>query len=87
MLLRIMFQIQTSRSPHLTVLITVLAIALGVEKCCCAGSLVTTPPAIGGVLTSCGETRLTCSHDDVARQTTRWVICTDSSLVCLETIV
>ena len=82
-----MFQIQTSRSPHLTVLITVLAIALGVEKCCCAGSLVTTPPAIGGVLTSCGETRLTCSHDNVAGENTRWAITRmDSSLVCLVTI-
>ena len=39
-----------------------------------AGSLVTTPPAIDGVLTSCGETRLTCSHDNVEGGTTRWSI-------------
>jgi hypothetical protein len=84
----VMFQVQISRSVHLTVFITVLAIALGVEKCCCAGSLVTTPPAIGGVLTSCGETQLTCSHDNVAGENTRWRIgsAMDSSLVCQETI-
>ena len=77
-----MFQI--SRSVHLTVFITVLVIALDVQECCCAGSLVTTPPAVGGVLTSCGETRLTCSHDNVAEENTRWrVTHMDSSLTCL----
>ena len=81
---RIMFQVQTSRSIHLTVFITVLVIALSVQKCCCTGSLVTTPPAIDGVLTSCGETRLTCSHDNVAGGSTKWAITRmDSSLVCL----
>ena len=53
-----------------------------------AGSLVTTPPAIGGVLTSCGETRLTCSHNNIDRENTRWRIGTamDSSSVCEDTI-
>ena len=79
-----MFQIQISRSIHLTVFITVLLIAVSVQECCCAGSLVTTPPAIDGVLTSCGETRLICSHDNVMIESTRWAITRmDSSLVCL----
>ena len=66
---------------HLTFFITVLAIAI--QKCCCAGSLVTTPPAVDGVLTSCGETRLTCSHDIVAGGQTSWSITAmDSSTVC-----
>ena len=79
-----MFRIQTSRSAFF---ITVLAITLDVEKCC-AGSLVTTPPAIDGVLTSCGEARLTCSHDNIDGENTRWRIGTalDSSSVCEETI-
>ena len=78
-----MFQIEISRSVPLTFFITVLAIALGVQKCCCAGSLVTTPPAVDGVLTSCGEAWLTCSHDNVAGETTRWRITSgDSSFVC-----
>ena len=48
-----------------------------------AGSLVTTPAVIDGVLTSCDKTQLTCSHDDVAGQVTRWEITrTDSSSVC-----
>ena len=53
-----------------------------------AGSLVTTPPAISGVLTSCGETRLTCSHDSVGLENTRWRIGTtmESSSVCEDTI-
>ena len=81
---RIMFRIQTSRSAFF---VTVLAITLGVEKCC-AGSLITTPPAIEGVLTSCGEARLTCSHDNVDEENTRWRIGTamDSSSVCEVTI-
>ena len=83
---RSMFQVEINQSVHFTV-ITVLVIAVGVQECCCAGSLVTTPPAIGGVLTSCGEAQLTCSHDNVAHQATRWAITrTDSSLVCIETI-
>ena len=78
-----MFQI--SRSVHLTFFITVIAIAI--QKCCCAGSLVTTPPAVDGILTSCGETRLTCSHDNVAGEQTRWRITAgDSSVVCQSTI-
>ena len=82
-----MFQVQLNRSVPLTFFITVLGIALGVQKCCCAGSLVTTPPAVDGVLTSCGETRLTCSHDNVYGENTRWRITVmDSSLVCQETI-
>ncbi len=82
-----MFQVQISRSVHLTVFITVLVTALGVEQCC-AGSLVTTPPAIGGVLTSCGETRLTCSHDNVAGENTRWRITrmNSSMPVCEDTV-
>ena len=54
-----------------------------------AGFLVTTPPAVGGVLTSCGETRLTCSHDTTVDKTsTRWAITRmdNSSSVCLVTI-
>ena len=78
---------QTSRSAHFTVFITVLVIALGVEKCCCAGSLITTPPAIGGVLTSCGEAQLTCSHDNVDGEITRWRIAhMNSSIACQEII-
>ena len=78
-----MFQI--SRSVQLTFFITVLAIAI--QKCCCAGSLVTTPPAVDGVLTSCGETRLKCSHDNVARENTRLrITAMDSSVVCQEII-
>ena len=78
-----MFHIQISRSVSLTFFITVLAIALGVQKCCCTGSLVTTRPAVDGVLTSCGETRLTCSHDNVAGENTRWrITAMDSSVVC-----
>ena len=78
-----MFQIQISQSIHLTIFITVLLIAVSIQECC-AGSLVTTPPAIGGVLTSCGETRLTCSHDNVMIESTRWAITSmDSSSVCL----
>ena len=51
------------------------------------GSLITTPPAIGGILTSCGETTLTCSHDNVAGENTRWRInSTSLSTVCLVTI-
>ena len=81
-----MFQIQTNRSTFF-IIVLVIVLAIGVEKYCCAGSLVTTPPAIGGVLTSCGETRLTCSHDNVAGQSTRWAITrTDSSPVCLVTM-
>ena len=77
----VMFQTDISRSVHLTFLITVLAIAI--QKCCCAGSLVTTPPAVDGVLTSCGETQLTCSHDNVDGESTRWSITAmDSSGVC-----
>ena len=82
-----MFQIQISRSVPLTFFITVFAIALGAQKCCCAGSLVTTPPAVDGVLTSCGETRLTCSHDKVDGEQTRWrITAMDSSSVCQATI-
>ena len=82
-----MFPIQISRSMHLTIFITVLLIAVSIQECCCAGSLVTIPPAIGGVLTSCGETQLICSHDNVGGQSTRWaIIRIDLSLVCLETI-
>ena len=67
--------------------IQVLVIALVIQKCTCAGSLVTTPPAVDGVLTSCGETRLTCSHDNVPGENTRWRITRmDLSLVCQETI-
>ena len=53
-----------------------------------AGSLVTTPPAVDGVLTSCGETQLTCSHDNVVGENTRWRIGTtmDSSSVCQVTV-
>ena len=52
-----------------------------------AGSLVTTPPAIDGVLTSCGATRLTCSHDNVAGESTRWrITAMNSSRLCRETI-
>ena len=81
-----MFQTDISRSVHLTFLITVLAIAI--QKCCCAGSLVTTPPAVDGVLTSCSETRLTCSHDNVDGENTRWSITAmDSSPVCQATIL
>ena len=48
-----------------------------------AGSLVTTPPAIDGVLTSCGETRLTCSHENIAGASTGWTITrVDSSPLC-----
>ena len=82
----VMFQI-IIRTVYLTFFITVLAIALGVQKCCCAGSLVTTPPAVDGVLTSCGETRLTCSHDNVAGEQTRWRITTMDSLVVCEVII
>ena len=79
-----MFQTQISRSIHLTIIITVLLIAVSIQVCCCAGSLVTTPPATDGVLTSCGETRLTCSHDIVMIESTRWAITRmDSSSVCL----
>ena len=78
-----MFQIQLNRSVLLTFFITVLAIALAIQKCCCAGSLVTTPPTVDGVLTSCGETRLTCSHDNVVGEQTRWSITAmNSSEVC-----
>ena len=84
----IMFHVQISRSvhDHLTIFITVLVIAL--QEYCCAGSLITTP-AIDGVLTSCGETQLTCSHDNVAGRSSRWAITrmdSESSLVCRETI-
>ena len=52
-----------------------------------AGSLVTTPPAVEGVLTSCGETRLTCSNDNAGAENTRWTITAiDSSPVCRVTI-
>ena len=52
-----------------------------------AGSLVTTPAAIDGVLTSCGETRLTCSHDNVSGRSSRWAITAmDSSSGCFVTI-
>jgi hypothetical protein len=51
------------------------------------GSLITTPPAVNEILTSCGETQLTCSHDNVAGENTRWRITrTDSSPLCEETI-
>ena len=77
----VMFQTDISRSVHLTFFITVLAIAI--QKCCCAGSLVTTPPAVDGVLTSCGETRLTCSHDNVGGTITGWrITAMDSSTQC-----
>ena len=70
---------------HLTFFITVLAIAI--QKCCCVGSLVTTPLAVDGVLTSCGETRLTCSHDNVDGTITGWSITAmDSSTVCAQII-
>ena len=46
-----------------------------------------TTPAIDGVLTSCGETRLTCSHDNVPGENTRWrTTRMDLSLVCQVTI-
>lgn len=52
-----------------------------------ADFFVTTPPAIDGVLTSCGETRLTCSHDNVPGENTRWRITRmDLSRVCQVTI-
>ena len=83
---RIMSQIQTNRSAFF-ITVLVIALAIGVEKYCCAGSLVTTPPALGGVLTSCGDARLTCSHDNVDGENTRWrITATDSSLMCQEII-
>ena len=86
-----MFQVRISKRVHFTVFstkLTILAIAiLGIQTCSCTGSLASTPSAVDGVLTSCGETRLTCSHDNVAAQNTRWRISSmDSSLLCQETV-
>ena len=82
-----MIHIHVSRSVHLNFFITVLVTALGIQMCICVGSLVTTPPAVDRVLTSCGEARLTCSHDNVAGENTRWRITRmDSSIVCEVTI-
>ena len=72
---------------HLNFFVTVLVTALSIQMCICAGFLVTTPPATDGILTSCGETRLTCSHDNVLGENTRWTIThMDSSIVCEVTI-
>ena len=83
----VMIHIHISRSVHLNFFVIVLVTALGIQMCICVGSFVTTPPAVDEVLTSCGETRLTCSHDNVLGENTRWRITRmDSSLVCQETI-
>ena len=87
MLSFVMIHIHISRSVHLNFFVTVLVTALSIQMCICAGFFVTTPPAVDGVLTSCDETRLTCSHDNVPGENTRWSITRmDSSIVCEVTI-
>ena len=69
---------------YIAVCFTVWIIAIDIHA---AGVVVTNPPQVDGVLTSCGETQLTCSHDNVAGENTRWRITfMDTTVACQVTV-
>ena len=69
---------------YIAVCFTIWIIAIDIDA---AGVVVTNPPQVDGVLTSCGETQLTCSHDNVPEENTRWrVTFMDTTIACLVTV-